>query len=376
MTFDPTGFTLTVDDPRAAGGHSAGRRAPDHERVVVEKDSATGLCLIVAIHSTALGPALGGMRLRSYSGGLGEALGDALALARTMTLKASAAGLDFGGGKSVVVDDGRMPPGSDLRARRFAAAARVVARLDGAYVTAEDIGTTMDDMDLMARHTDHVVGCSPQAGGAGDPSPVTAEGVARAIGRGLREATGSAELAGRSAGIVGLGKVGGCLAGILTEAGAKVSAYDVDPGRLERAADALGVEPAPSLEALAHAPVDVLCPCAAGGMIDAALASELSAAVICGAANNPLADGAAEVLARRGVVSVPDFLANCGGLIHVAADRNGYDRALVDTGLERAMARLDEAFAAASDGSVTPAAAAEAQALARVAGARARAAAA
>lgn len=366
MTFDPAGFTLTVDDSRATGGPAAGGREREHERVVVEKDPATGLRLIVAIHSTALGPALGGMRLRPYPGGVADAFADALALARTMTLKASAAGLDFGGGKAVLIDDGLMPPGSELRAERLAAAAGVVDRLGGAYVTAEDIGTTTADMDLMAGLTDHVVGCSPQAGGAGDPSPVTAEGVARAIRSGLREATGSPELDGRSAGIVGLGKVGGRLAQILTGAGARVVAYDLDRDRLARAADELGVVAAESADAVVHAHVDVHCPCAAGGMLDAGLAAAVPAAVVCGAANNPLGPGAADVLARRGVVSVPDFLANCGGLIHVAADRVGYDRTLVDTGLDRAMARLDDAFAAARDGSITPAAAAEAQALARV----------
>jgi leucine dehydrogenase len=370
MTFELTETSRVEEEPAVPA--VAAPPEPDHERVVIEQDPETGLRLIVAIHSTALGPALGGMRLRSYPGGLREGLEDALALARTMTLKASAAGLDFGGGKSVLIDDGLTPPGSELRARRLTAAAAAIERLGGDYITAEDIGTTTADMDLMAARTDYVVGCSPRAGGAGDPSPVTAEGVARAIRRGLCEATGSPDLDGRSAGIVGLGKVGGRLARILSEAGARVVGYDVDLERLARAVDELGVEAAPSLEAVALAPLDVLCPCAAGGMIDAPLADAISASVVCGAANNPLAAGAADVLARRGIVSVPDFLANCGGLIHVAADRHGYDRARVERGLERAMERLDDAFAAARDGSTTPAAAAEAQALARVERARAR----
>jgi glutamate dehydrogenase/leucine dehydrogenase len=338
----------------------------DHEHVVVEQDPETGLRLIVAIHSTALGPALGGMRLSRYAGDLDDALADALALARTMTLKASAAGLDLGGGKSVVIDDGLMPPGSGVRTRRLVAAAAAIERLDGAYVTAEDIGTSTADMDLMAGHTAHVVGCSQEAGGAGDPSPVTAEGVARAIRRGLREATGSPELGGRRAAVVGLGKVGSRLAGILVESGAEVVGYDVDPARIAGGVDELGITAADSLAAAATAAVDVVCPCAAGGTIGTALAAEMSASVVCGAANNPLAPGACDVLARRGIVSVPDFLANCGGLIHVAADRDGYDRSLVDAGLDRAMERLDDAFAVARADGITPAAAAEAQALARV----------
>ncbi len=236
---------------------------------------------------------------------------------------------------------------------------------------AEDIGTTTDDMDLMARHTSFVAGTSVAAGGAGDPSPVTAEGVARAIRRGLREATRSDDLADRTAGVVGLGKVGGRLAGLLTAAGMNVVAYDIDAGRVMRAVDELGVTPARSVAALAGDDIDVLCPCAAGGMVDADLASSLTASVVCGAANNPLAPGAGEILAARGIIAVPDFLANCGGLIHVAADRGGYDRSRVEAGLDTAMARLDDAFAAAAGGSVTPAAAAEAHALARVERARA-----
>ena len=176
----------------------------------------------------------------------------------------------------------------------MAAAAGVVDRLGGAYVTAEDIGTTTADMDLMARHTDHVVGCSPAAGGAGDPSPVTAEGVARAIRSGLREATGSDALDGRRAGIVGLGKVGGRLAQTPHRGRAReVVAYDLDP-RAPRTGRrrARRRQPAQSADAVvARAPVDVHCPCAAGGMIDAGWRAAVPAAVVCGAANNPLADG-------------------------------------------------------------------------------------
>lgn len=349
----------------------AGATEPDHERVLIRQDPGSGLRMIVAVHSTVLGPALGGMRLKAYPGGFGEALADALALARTMTLKASAAGLDLGGGKAVVIDDGAMAR-SEVRERRLEAAGAVVEELGGAYVTAEDIGTSTADMDVVARRTTHVVGRSRESGGAGDPSPVTAEGVERAIRRALAEATGSPELESRSAGVIGLGKVGGRLARSLAAHGAAVSAFDIDAERLEAAA-AHGVRPARSAEELMRAPLDVLCPCAAGGMIDERTAGAIEASVVCGAANNPLSGpAAAEQLARRDVLSVPDFLANCGGLIHVAADLRGYDRRLVDAGLERAMERLDAALAAARDGSVTPAAAAERQALERVERARAR----
>src|SRR5215212_3750097 len=152
---------------------SKGSEGIDHERVVIRQDAETGLRLAIAVHSTVLGPSLGGMRLRSYPGGIPEALEDVLALARTMTLKASAAGLDLGGGKAVMLDDGR----AELKDARMRAAARAIDELGGAYITAEDIGTTTADMDLMSKHTRWVVGRSEQNGGRGDPSPVTAETV-------------------------------------------------------------------------------------------------------------------------------------------------------------------------------------------------------
>src|SRR5437762_96645 len=145
----------------------------DHERIVVRQDGETGLRLTVAVHAPVLGPSLGGMRLRRYPGGLREALDDVMALARTMTLKASAAGLDFGGGKAVMLDDGD----DERREARLIAAAHAIDELRGDYITAEDIGTSTADMDLMARHTHYVVGRSVENGGGGDPSPVTAETV-------------------------------------------------------------------------------------------------------------------------------------------------------------------------------------------------------
>src|SRR5687768_15728887 len=165
----------------------------EHERVVIRQDPEIGLRLAIAVHSTVLGPALGGMRLRAYPGGMAEAVEDVLALARTMTLKASAAGLDLGGGKAVMFDDGD----GERRANRMRAAALAIDELNGAYITAEDIGTTTADMDLISRHTRWVVGRSEENGGRGDPSPVTAETVLRAMGRGLSAATGSASLDGR-----------------------------------------------------------------------------------------------------------------------------------------------------------------------------------
>ena len=219
----------------------------DHEQIVVRQDKETGLRFIVAVHSTVLGPALGGMRLKRYPGGLREALEDVMGLARTMTLKASAAGLDLGGGKSVMIDDGR----PELREARLEAAARVIDGLDGAYITAEDIGTTTADMDHMARFTRYAVGRSESDGGGGDPSPVTAETVFQAMRRGLAAATGSDDFDGRRVGVVGLGKVGSALAAQAGRSRARsVIGCDLDAERAQRLADELGIAVAPSAEAI------------------------------------------------------------------------------------------------------------------------------
>jgi valine dehydrogenase (NAD+) len=338
--------------------------SPDdhHEQVVIRQDRATGMRLIVAVHSTVLGPALGGMRLRSYPAGLREALDDVLGLARTMTLKASAAGLDLGGGKAVMLD-----PGQEAgRRRRFEAAADVIHELDGAYITAEDIGTTTTDMDVMAARTPYVVGRSREAGGAGDPSPTTAATVLRAMRCALEAVSGSDDLSDRRVGVIGLGKVGGALAAMLAAAGARVVATDLQRERTECFVSEHGGELAPSAEALFATELDVLAPCAAGGAIDEAIAGAIDCHVVCGAANNPLSNRqACHRLAARGILCVPDFLANCGGLIHVDAERRGFSQELVDEGIECAMARLDQALAAADD-CVTPLEAAEQQALERV----------
>jgi valine dehydrogenase (NAD+) len=357
-----------TDSVPTASSRPAGSRDHDHERVVIRQDPATGMRLIVAVHSTVLGPALGGLRLRPYPGGLKDALDDVLGLARTMTLKASAAGLDLGGGKAVMIDGGE----EDGRRERFFAAAEVVDELDGAYITAEDIGTTTADMDAMAERTPHVVGRSRERGGAGDPSPTTAATVHRAIRCGLEAVCGSPDLEGRRIGVVGLGKVGGSLAARLASSGARVVAADLDAERAERFAGEHGGEVAPSAEALIGMELDVLAPCAAGGAIDEAIAGAIDCSVVCGAANNPLTSReAGRRLASRGILNVPDFLANCGGLIHVDAERRGFGVELVEEGIERAMARLDQAIAAAASGDVTPLEAAERQALQRVEAARA-----
>jgi valine dehydrogenase (NAD+) len=348
---------------------SAILRDDDHEQIVVRQDPDTGLRLIVAVHSTVLGPGMGGMRLKSYPGGLMEALEDVMGLARTMTLKASAAGLDLGGGKAVMIDDGRR----DLRAARLTVAAGVIEELGGAYITAEDIGTTTADMDHMARFTRFCVGRSVGNGGGGDPSPLTAATVFEATRRGLAAHDGSADFDGRRVGLIGVGKVGGALATSLVEAGARVVVYDVDVLRCERfAAEHPAVEIAASAEAVLGRELDVLAPCAAGGLIDDSLARALEVRVVAGAANNPLAGRrVARTLAQRDILYVPDFLANCGGLIHVAAEwyagRGGASESEFVAG---AMENLECAIAMSQREGLTPLEVAERQALERVEAAR------
>lgn len=337
-----------------------------HERVHILHDSGSGLEAVIAIHSTALGPALGGLRIRAYEGGVPEALDDALRLSRAMTLKAAAAGLELGGGKAVVLDGA----GAGPRTARLAALARELERLGGAYITAEDIGTTTEDMDFIAAHTAHVVGRSERDGAGGDPSPDTARTVFGGIRAALEVLDGEPSLAGRSVGVIGLGKVGAHLAEMLVEAGARVVGFDPAAAAAERCGGR--IELARDSAAILAADLDVIAPCAVGGAIDVGVAESLRARVVCGAANNPLADPeTAAVLARRRVLYVPDFLANCGGLIHADAERLGdgdpdrLERALLDAE-ERTLAVLREA----SETGVSPVAIAERRAWERVEAAR------
>jgi len=339
----------------------------DHEQIVIRQDPRTGMRFIVAVHSTVLGPALGGMRIKSYPGGLREALEDVMGLARTMTLKASAAGLDLGGGKAVMIDDGR----DDMRAVRLEGAASVIEGLDGAYITAEDIGTTTADMDRLSRFTRFAVGCSASNGGGGDPSPVTAETVFQAMRQGLSAATDSPDFDGRRVGLVGLGKVGSVLAARLVEAGASVIACDLDSERAKRLAVEHAFETAPSAEAIVASELDVLAPCAAGGLIDESLARALDCRVVAGAANNPLSErGVARILMQRDILYVPDFLANCGGLIHVSTEWYGNHGASEAELIAGAMERLALAIETAESEGTPPIEVAERQALERVEAAR------
>jgi len=305
--------------------------AAEHELVLIRRGPRTGAHVIVAVHSTVLGPALGGCRLWRY-GSLGEAVQDALRLSSAMTLKAAAAQLPLGGGKSVVFPPAELDLAGSSREALLEDFADCLEMLGGIYITAEDVGMSAADMDFLSRRSRYVVGVPAARGGGGDPGAFTAIGVLAAMRACARAAFGSENLGGRRVALVGLGHVGEPLARALGETGAELVLSDIDPHKQALASE-LGAGWLEPEEAL-RADVDLLAPCALGGVIDEALSIELRARVVCGSANNQLAaPELADVLAARGVLYAPDFIVNSGGLINVALELTGYDR-------ERALTRI------------------------------------
>jgi leucine dehydrogenase len=292
--------------------------ALDHEELLVRRGDRSGLYTVIAVHSTTLGPALGGCRLWHYPS-TADGVDDAMRLARAMTYKAAAAGLDLGGGKGVICADGGGPPRGGARRAALLDFADAVASLDGRYITAEDVGTSSADIAVMAERTTHVVGLPRELGGMGDPSPVTARGVEAAIRACCRRRLRSDELGGVHVAVIGLGHVGSHLARNLAAAGAELTVSDIDPRR-RAVADALAARWIdPEIEVVAEC--DVLAPCALGGTITAENVDALRCEIVCGAANNVLAEDAlAEDLAEREIIYAPDFIANAGGLINVYAE--------------------------------------------------------
>jgi leucine dehydrogenase len=282
----------------------------DFEQLVLTRDPDTGLESVIAVHDTTLGPALGGVRMRRYDD-LDAAARDAMDLARAMTAKSALAGLELGGGKSVInaaADDPR-------RDVLLTAHARAVASLGGRYIPGADMGTSAADMELIARHVDRV-------SSRRDPSRFTARGVLCALEAALAWA-GEGPLRGRTVAVQGLGKVGAHLVALLRARGAAVVVADVDADRVARAVRDHGARPVPVDEILA-ADADAVCPCAAGGVLTEAAVDRLKARTVVPGANNALAVDAG-VLAGRGIVYVPDFLANAGGVIACEAEVTGRD---------------------------------------------------
>jgi valine dehydrogenase (NAD+) len=295
-------------------------RGNGHEQVVFCQDAASGLRAIIAIYSTALGPALGGTRFYPYASE-DDALADVLNLSRAMAYKAACAGLDLGGGKAVIIGD----PATHKSEALLRAYGRFVQSLGGRYYTACDVGTYVEDMDVIARECDFVTGRSPAHGGAGDSSILTAYGVFQGMRAAAEVAWGSPTLRGRRVGVAGVGKVGHHLVEHLLDDGASVVIADVSRDAVDRVRllhpEVDAVEPGD----LVGQPMDVYAPCALGGALSDAALEVLQARIVCGAANNQLAHpGIEKQLEERGVLYAPDYVVNSGGLIQVADEIEGY----------------------------------------------------
>jgi len=322
-----------------------------HQQIVYGSDDASGLRAIIAIHDTHLGPALGGLRIFPYASEE-EALTDVLRLSRGMTYKSALADLPLGGGKAVIIAD----PRRDKTPELLRAMGRLVDGLGGAYITAEDSGSSEADMRLIAEATEHVGGLPRHGAASGDPSPFTAWGVFCALKSAVRHGLGCDDLAGIGVAVQGVGNVGAHLARYLHAAGARLVLTDVDATALAQLADELGAETL-TPAAIADAEVDVFAPCAMGAALSETVVDRLKASVVCGAANNQLASPAiAERLMARGILYTPDYVANAGGVIEIAWQRrDDYRREAVMEHIEGIGATMDEIFSRAGREGTSPA---------------------
>ena len=306
----------------------------DHEQVIFCQDTPTGLRAIIGIYSTALGPGLGGTRFYPYASE-GEALADVLRLSKAMAYKNALAGLDHGGGKAVIIGDpARVKTEALLRAY-----GRFVSSLGGRYITACDVGTRSEDMDIIARECRYVTGRTTAHGGAGDSSVLTALGVLYGMQAAAEHAWGSPSLRGRTVGVEGVGKVGHRLVDHLIEAEAAVVICDVSTEATEAVrARHPEVRVVPGIDALLAADLDILAPCALGGTLTEQVVRSLTARIVCGGANNQIAHhGVEKLLADRGVIYAPDYVVNAGGVIQVADELSGFN-------FDRARAATEQIF--------------------------------
>lgn len=289
--------------------------APSHECVLRISDPETGLLGFIAIHSTELGPAAGGLRMRPYTSEA-DALEDVMRLSRGMTFKNAAADLPLGGGKAVILGDPKTAKTTDL----LRAFGRAIDSLGGRYWTAEDMGMTPADMAVLAGATPYVAGRADGAHASGDPSPITARGIFQAIRTTARHRFGSPVLTGRRVAVQGLGNVGWHLCKALKAAGAELTVADIDMDRARWAASCIGAEVAGPQDILTVA-ADILAPCAIGGVLNADTIPTLRVAAVSGGANNQLAtDGDVDALHARGILYAPDYVVNAGGIVNVATE--------------------------------------------------------
>ncbi|MGI8888300.1 MAG: Glu/Leu/Phe/Val family dehydrogenase [Nocardioidaceae bacterium] len=319
------------------------------------EDRASGLRAIIAIYSTALGPGLGGTRFYPYESEA-AAVRDVLNLSQSMAYKAALAGLDLGGAKAVIIGD----PLHDKSEALLRAYGRFVQSLNGRYYTACDVGTYSEDMDVVARECSFVTGRTVEHGGAGDSSVLTAYGVFQGMRAAAEMAWGAPTLAGKRVGVAGVGKVGSHLVNHLLEDGAKVSVTDIyGPALAAIVATYPQVEVAVDADALVASDLDVYAPCALGGAVNAASVQQLTARVICGAANNQLASPEVEeTLEARAIFYAPDFCVNSGGLIQVADELNGFSFERAKSRAARIYDTTKHVFEVAKENDITTAAAA------------------
>jgi valine dehydrogenase (NAD+) len=345
-------------EPPAAGsvdGVDVFELGSEHEQVVFCNDPATGLKAIVAIHSTALGPSLGGTRFFPYAT-TADAVHDVLNLSRGMTYKAALAGLDLGGGKAVIIGD----PTTAKTEALLRAYGRFVQTLGGRYLTACDVGTYSADMDIVARECSFVTGRTVAHGGAGDSSVLTAYGVYQGMRASAEAVWGTPSLSGRTVGVAGVGKVGRHLVKHLVDDGARVMVTDVYQPAVDTMVREYGVTAVDSADALVRSEIDVYAPCAMGDALTDDVVDALTARIVCGAANNQLAHpGIEKALEDRGVLYAPDYCVNSGGLIQVADELEGFS---FDRAQQRASGIFETTravFELARHDSVTPAEAAD-----------------
>jgi leucine dehydrogenase len=300
-----------------------------HEQVVLCSDPGCGYRGIIAVHSTKLGPALGGTRFWTYDTDE-EAITDALRLSRGMTYKNAVAGLHLGGGKSIIIGDNKTKDRENI----FRAHGRFVESLGGRYITAEDVGTSTKDMDYVHMETGHVAGL---AGKSGDPSPVTAHGVFRAVQASANRSWGSDSLEGKTVSIQGCGNVGRYLAKELQEAGAQLIVSDIDPAKTARVAQMTGAKVVEG-DAIYSVQADIFSPCALGGIINDETIPLLKVKVVAGGANNQLLEERhGDALEAKGILYAPDYVANAGGVINVYGEVEGWDA-------QRALDKADDIY--------------------------------
>ncbi len=334
----------------------------DYEQLVFCHDKASGLKAIICIHDSTLGPALGGCRFWNYQSEE-DAIVDVMRLAKGMTYKNAAAGLNLGGAKTVVIGN----PKTDKSEAFFRALGRYINSLDGRYITAEDVGTTVEDMDMIFQETPYVCGVSESYGSSGNPSPMTALGVYYAMKRTAKEVFGTDHLEGKTVAVQGVGNVAYHMCKFLHEEGASLIVTDINEEAVQRAVDAFGAK-AVHIDDIYSVDADIFAPCALGGILNSETIPTLKVKMICGSANNQLLedDTHGQMLKDRGILYAPDFVVNSGGVINVADELNGYNRERATKKVQGVYDQMDKIFTIAKEQDILPLQAAEHLAEARI----------